>query len=434
MNEMNVKTNESERKEKSTARTVFSKGSELFVIIASLLAAFAFWGYVMSMESPTSERTFSGVEVSISNMEKLNDVNNLSIVSESNNLVVDVILQGKKTVLNKLTSDDIKAYIDVGNITEAGTHSLDVKYLPFPEGTTFVAATSSSMSMKVDTKAEVEVPIVVKYDNCIIPDGYSVGNYVLSVDTIKVEGARADIDKIKEARITISTGTLTKSLSVRDAVPVICDRNGREVVSEYISYDKIFVDVSVPVYLKKEIDLQYKLIHGFYNDDTTTVSLSPSKITVFGDASVVSSVKDNYVICTINEKNTPDKFAVSIVPGMFGNGVEVMNGVDKVDVNIVHKKTVTTMLQIDTPYIKVNNPHGLSYVLPEDGILVSFRCLEDKLAGLDIDNVVALVDLSSVGGFENYTDVAVTFNYSSEISGYAYELGNYTVRVSFNAE
>lgn len=404
---------------------------DILALILCLVVAFMLWGYVMSMESPTSERTFNGVKVSISNMENLNDKHNLSIVSESENLVVDVILQGKKSVLSKLTSDDIKAYIDVGNITEAGTHSLDIKYLPFPEGTTFAGSSSGSMSMKVDKKATIEVPIVVKYENCIIPDGYSVGEYILSVDTVRVEGAKADLDKIKEAIITISAGTLTNTLVAKDRIPMICDKNGKKFESEYISYDVTYVDVKLPVYLQKEIKLGYELVHDLYNGNNADISMSPSVLTVFGEASAVDKLPNEYIIAKIDEKNSPDSFKVGIASDLFGESIEIQSAASEVVITVSHKKTVTTQLMFGVDDIKVNNPHGLTYTLPKDGLIVTFRCSTDKLSYADNDNVMAVVDLSSVGAAEDSTEVIVTFNYSGDISGYMYELGQYTVEVGF---
>lgn len=426
--DINQNTEVSENKNGSEGS---KRRGDVFALILCLVVAFMLWAYVMSMESPTSERTFNGVKVSVSNMDILNETHNLSIVSESENLVVDVILQGKKSVLSKLTSDDIKAYIDVGNITDAGTHSLDIKYLPFPEGTTFAGSSSGSMSMKVDTKTVIDVPIVVKYENCIIPEGYSIGEYILSTDTVRVEGAKADLDKIKQAIINISAGTLTNTLVAKDRIPMICDKNGKKFESEYISYEVVYVDVKLPVYLQKDIKLGYELVHGLYNDNNASISLSPSVLTVFGEASVIEKLPDEYIVAKLDEKNSKDSFEVEVPSDAFGTNVKILSGNGKVSVNVNHKKTTVTQLSFEAEDIKVNNPHGLNYTLPEEGLLVTFRCMTDKLSLADKENVTVVLDLSSVGAAENTTNVIVTFNYSSEILGYMYELGQYTVEVGF---
>lgn len=426
--------NENNGKEIEVNSPKHKRKGDILALILCLVIAFILWGYVMSMESPTSERTFNGVKVSVSNMESLNEKNNLSIVSENQNLVVDVILQGKKTVLSKLTSDDIKAYIDVGNITEAGTHSLDIKYLPFPEGTTFVGASSGSMSMRVDKKSSVEVPIVVKYENCVIPTGYSVGEYVLDVDAVTVEGAKSDLDKIKEAIITIPSGTLTESIKVVDAIPVICDKNGKEFKSEYINYEVTYVSVELPVYLQKDIYLDYELVHNLYNESNTTITVSPSKLTIFGEASVIKDISDRYIVGKIDEKKSPDISRFKVSPTAFGEDVKILSTKTDIEITVSHKKTTTTQLHFIPEDIKVNNPHGLSYTLPENGLNVTFRCSSDKLSMFDTDSITPIVDLSSVGAAENKTNVIVTFNYSSSVSGYIYELGQYTIEVGFDRD
>ena len=81
--------------------------------------------------------------------------------------------------------------------------------------------------------------------------------------------------------------------------------------------------------------------------------------------------------------------------------------------------------------IKVNNPHNLKYHLPDDGLVVTFRCANNKLGYANVENIMAFIDLSSVGAAESSTLVSVTFSYTDLISGNIYEIGNHTVEVEF---
>ncbi len=404
--------------------------TNILVLVLSVLVAVFLWVYVMSVDAPNSERTIYGVKVSVNNIEKLNQQSGLSIVSENANIYIDVVLQGKKSVLGKLTPEDIKAYVDASTITEAGTHSLEIKYMPFPGGTTFISASSGTVSMVIDSTATVEIPINVKFANCIIPTGYSLGDYVLNTEYVSVTGARSDLEKIESATISINTGTLTKSITVRDEVPVLCDKNGKEVVSEYITYKKEYVDVYVPVYLTRELTVKVNYLHGLYNDKNTTLTLSPSKVTVKGDASAVEALGDSIVVGTINEKSNVNSFTFEITKKMLGDGVSLEASSPLVFASVAHNGVETTEFLVDKENFKVNNPYNLEYSIDQDGVVIKFRCSTEQLIYCNEENVKVYLDLSGIRNGEEKARVKLSIHFEGELKG-SYELASYYVDVSF---
>lgn len=404
--------------------------TNIFTLVLSVIVAVFLWVYVMSVDAPNSKQTFYGVRVAVNNLEKLNSASGLSVVSENENIVIDVVLQGKKSVLGKLTSEDIKAYVDAGTITEAGTHDLEIKYMPFPGGATFVSASSGSVSLVVDSTSSVQVPIEVKFKDCVIPTGYTVGECVLNTSYVKVTGAKSDIDRIKNAVITISAGTLNKSITVMDMVPVLCDVSGNEIAGEYVQYEKEYVDVYVPVYLKKDIKIVVGYQYGLFNEKNTSVLLSPSKVTVYGDAEKVAAIGDSLFVGKINEKTAKNVFYFDITKSMLGEGVSVVTGTSKVIATVTHTGLEVTDFLVEAENFMVNNPHNVSYNIKQDGVVIKLRCPTDKMAYLTKENVEVVLDLSNVGGTGGSFTVPLTVVFKGELKGVAYELTSYTVEIT----
>ncbi len=418
--------NENGKPEKTGAKKFTSN---FFTFVLSLMVAVVVWLYVMSIDAPNSEQTFYGVNVSVNNLDKLDELAGLSVVSENSDIHVDVVLQGKKSVLSKLSAEDIKAYVDVSSLTEAGTHSLEIKYMPFPGGTTFVSASSGTVSMVVDSTIDAEIPIKVKFEDCILPDGYSMGSCILNTEWITVTGAKSDIEKIDSAVITVSTGTLVGSVTVMDKVPVLCDKSGKEISSQYVSYEKAYVDVYVPVYLEKELQLKVDFVHGLYNDKNTAVTLSPSKIKVKGDAAKVAELGDTLTVGRINEKTTSNIFFFDITSTMLGEGVELLTG-SKITATVAHNGVETTELLVEAENFTVNNPHKIDYKIAQDGVVIKLRCPTGKLGDVNTDNVQVVLDLSNMGGTDSTFTANLTVIFKGELEGLAYELSSYTVDVT----
>lgn len=419
--------NKEEKKEKSTASKFTTN---VLIFILSLILAVFVWVYVMSVDAPNSEQTFYGVNVSVNNLDRLNETMGLSVVSEDSGIQIDVVLQGKRSVLSKLTAEDIKAYVDVGALTEAGTHSLDIKYMPFPGGTTFVRASSGTVSMVVDSTIEEQIPVKVKFENCILPDGYSMGESIINTEFVKVTGAKSDIEKIESAVITVSTGTLTGSVTVMDKIPVLCDKSGKEISSRYINYEKTYVDVYVPVYLEKELQVKVDFVHGLYNDKNTTVTVSPAKIKVKGEAAKVEKLGDSITVGSINEKTTGNVFTFDIVQSMLGEGVELLNGSKRVIATVAHNGVETTEFLMEAEDFTVNNPHKIGYTLAQDGIVIKLRCPTGKLGDVNSENVQVVLDLSNLGGQGDTFTANLKIIFKGELEGLAYELSTYTVDVT----
>ena len=351
------------------------------------------------------------------------------MVSESSDIHIDVVLQGKKSVLSKLTPDDIKAYVDVSVLTEAGTHALEIKYMPFPGGTTFVSASSGTVSMVVDSTIEAKIPIKVKFEDCIIPDGYSTGECILNTEWVEVTGAKSDIEKIDSAVITINTGTLTGSVTAMDKVPVLCDKSGKEIVSQYVNYEKAYVDVYVPVYLEKELQLNVGFVHGLYNDKNTTITLAPSKIKVKGDAAKVAELGDSLTIGKIDEKTQSNIFFFDI-SHLIGEGIELMSGNSKITATVAHNGVETTEFLVEAENFIVNNPHKINYDIAQDGVVIKLRCPTGKLSSINNNTVQVVLDLSNLGGQGDTFTANLTVLFKGELEGLAYELSSYTVNVS----
>ncbi len=403
--------------------------TNVFTFVLSLVVAVFLWVYVMSVDAPNSEQTFYGVKVSVNNIERLNQESGLSVVSENENIYIDVVLQGKKSVLGKLSPDDIKAYVDVSAITEAGTHSLEIKYMPFPGGATFVSASSGTVSMVADITTTVNIPISVKFENSIIPVGYSVGDIVLNTEHVTVTGARTDVEKIAEAVIILNTGTLTRSVTVKDVLPVLCDKSGDEVRSEYVSYNREYVDVYVPIYLEKEIKIKVGYQHGYFNEKNTSVILSPSKILVRGDAEKVEALGDSITVGNINEKTNSNSFVFDITKSMLGDGVTVVTGTSKVIATVSYTGIEVMDFLVESENFKVNNPHKINYSLVQDGVVIKLRCPTGKLGYVNNENVEVLLDLSNLGSTENTVSAKLVITFKGELAGVAYELSAYSVDV-----
>lgn len=176
MNENNssgvIRTAHGEKADVSSARP--SKLSHNYLAkILCIVAAFVLWLYVMQVESPEFEHVVESVPVSLENASVLRDESGLSVYAGSGNKI-NVTVAGKKSIVTKLTADDISAYIDLSKVKDAGRHSLEVS-VELPEDVTLVEDSLPNVTVYVDEKESISLPVSEKLVNFVLESPYEFG-------------------------------------------------------------------------------------------------------------------------------------------------------------------------------------------------------------------------------------------------------------------
>lgn len=416
--ELEKKKNGSEKK---------TRKYNLLIYILSLLLAIILWFFVMSVEAPSSESTFKGIEVVLENVTELQSSKNLSVVTGSGN-TLDITLRGKKSALNKIKPGDIRAYVDLSSIKEAGTYELTVDY-ELPSGTEFISASLSTISVYVDTTTAQMVPVKVYLADYILEAGHEIGTPVPAITQILVQGSRSVIEKITEARVTLSSlGKISESFEANEVI-VLCDENGNEVNSRFISVPRTTVNVSVPVYITKAIPLTVSYKYGYFTDQNVNVSVNPATITIKGDSASVSAV-NSIEIATLDEKSIDKDMTINYTVTLPAN-VICENFDRSATVTVKHIGTLTKDVVVNKLKV-VNAPADIEYSFAEPTIKVSTRCASDRSSQVNMDTVVAEIDFSSIGSQRGTLTLPATINFIGEAYGAAYELGTYSVTVNIS--
>jgi len=135
--------------EYSEAEAKKQKRSSVAVKILCIFVAFCMWIYVMSVESPEFEQTFSHIAVELVGTEELVD-KGLAIYNGYGTMI-DVTLSGKKSVVSKLTEKDIVATVNVGNITDQSNRYVCRISVDVPAGCKLVGMSQDTISQTNST-------------------------------------------------------------------------------------------------------------------------------------------------------------------------------------------------------------------------------------------------------------------------------------------
>ena len=406
--------------------------SKILSIVLSALVAVGLWLYVVTVESPGSEKTYYNIPVVLQN-ENILEERGLMITSELPK--VSLTLSGTRTDLNKLDENNINILVNAASIEAVGTHQLSFT-VSYPGSVssgdiTRVGQSISMITVSVEKRSVKNVDVVMEYAGSV-KDGYIADkeNILLDYDTIKVSGPESVVSQITQAKIKLDITDRTSTLMGAYSYE-LCDQNGNPVDAKLVTTNVEKVNVTLKIQQWKELPLKVKpLFSGGLNAQNTQIKISPSTILVAGN-----DVKDlNEILLEVDFAKLLKTMAAEMdgSTGMAGDqtlylpielpdGVTNKTSVTEAEVKITFTNVKIKKLQISKFDVR-NIPEGMNHSIAALDIVVAGPAAQvDRITANDITATVDFSNTQSSAGM-----FPVTVEVGSAFSGVGVA-GTYTV-------
>ena len=409
----------------SYVNTQKTNRSNIIALVICALASVCIWFYVMSVDSPIYEETFSSVPVELKMGSGENANTDYSAISGTGN-VIEVTLKGRKTILNALKAEEIEAFVDVSNVDSAGRASYDVMVEP-PSGTVIVDYYPKEISVYIDRRVTKQIPIRVELADYTYPEDYIL-DIQPSVEAVTVTGPETELELIEDARVVISPGPITGS-SVNAGSIQLVKSDGTDV-SRYVTSDVTNVNVNIVVYVEKDIPLTIGYVHGYYNDDTVSIKINPEAIPIKGTKELLDQMTE-ILVATIDETQIQGD-GVYYYNLTLPEGVEVLEEYERVAVTINHASNYAQRTIEVTDIRAENVPSGKTVDILAEAIQVQLRGEVNKLYEITAEDVYLVVDMQNMTQVTGNVYATATALVKEGNSSELYPIGSYVVPVSIS--
>lgn len=252
--------------------------------VLSLVLAFLLWLTVINIEDPQVSTTIRGITV-----EKLNES---AITSKKWSIqyvegdIVDVKVKGKRSQVYKLSANNIKAYVDMKNISVTG--AVDIQ-LDLPNEVELVSKMPSSVSVQLESiiKKQFEIQYE-KYGK--VKAGYVDLSPIILPRTIELEAAESTIYKIDKVVVPVDVTGISSEITIA-VTPRIYDYSGNELTG--IRSDITQTQVRVPVEKSKILPINFtplgEVAEGFSYQG---FSLSETSVIVRGKEDLINALQE----------------------------------------------------------------------------------------------------------------------------------------------
>jgi len=399
--------------------------------IVCVFVAFVMWIYVMMVESPEYEETFSYVTVELVNADRLIEAKELAIYNGYGTMI-DITLSGKKSVLSKLSPADIVASADVSTITgEGGRYNCKIT-VDVPSGCQVVSMSQETVSVYVDKSEQINMPLGEIRENTNLPEGAFTGTIEYPVDMVTITGPSIITARVDRAVAKLDLSGIRKTANITADI-ILYDKDGNRINSPYLDYYPKQVSVTVPVQKTVTVNIDILFKHGFLGYNNTSVAVSPATVEVTGDVDVIN--KGNLIASIVLDEKTDfekfrcqEKFMLDAVDG-------VTLSVSEVEVTAIIDSSIISTRDITVPANNIMDTGarpGVEYTYERQATPIVLMGPPAALAAIDPEDITLVLDMSPYSesnGSSSKVNAKIVID--SDVADEVIEIGVYPIKVVF---
>lgn len=389
--------------------------SKVILLLIALVVAFSLWLYVITVVSPDSEISINHVSVQSQGEKLLLEQSNLMVVTDMSDLEVDLVLNGNRTDLIKLSRSNITITVDVSKIDRPGEHEVTYDItLPgdIPSNAVSVQTRDPDrLTLVVENRVRnPEVPFKLVYDKAQLPGNYTMKESAMEYpEFITVSGPESLMKTVAYAEAKLDLENRQESY-IEETIPyVLYDKEGEEIESELLTHDGTVL-VTAPINYTKELPLKLQLKAGggatekdalvrFFvpngdetqeqDEEITGITVSGSKPILDGESTLTLASID---LATVRDGDKLT-FILEELPLLKEEGVNNESGITEIYAIITF------------PQLKEREFDSM--IISAEGVGESLQAnLAQKRISITVRGQAELIDALSVGDITVYVDLA----------------------------
>ncbi len=384
--------------------------------ILAIVFAIILWLVVVNIDDPIKTQNFNGIEVQILNAQELESKGQCYEVLDNTD-VVNVSVVGRRSVVEKITKDNITATADISNLSSVNSGTI-VASVNKSANDVEVKVSEPTIRFNIEPLTKITKRLTVDVEGNPA-DGYVLAGRTLGVTQVEISGPKSIIDSIDTAKASINVDNATSTVSASSQI-FLYDKAGKKVSSSRLELSNSGVSITQEIQYSKIVEINYQFsgepeegyaLTGDIKADRTVVTIRGRKsqldginsINVRGEDLSVEGERTNKTV----EINLNDylPFGVEIAEEKF-------NG--KISVTAVIRRETHLDLEVNTVRIqKKGLATGKNLEIIDDGTYVHDSVLKVRLTGLatalnevDEDAIPVILDLDAYMSENNLKEMA----------------------------
>ena len=370
--------------------------------ILSIVGALALWLIVVNVDDPVVSKTYSGIQVEVLNTDAITEDGKTYEIIENSD-VISVTVMAKRSVIEDMSKDYIKATADINNITFADTVPIEVHSTRYSDRLQSITARSRSLKLKVENRLEKQVEIVAVAKG-VPAEGYVMGKIKPDEEYVTVSGPESVVSLITQARTSIDITGAAGNVEKRASL-VFYDADGAVITDKMLNSSFSGVDIEVDIYETKEIPIKAtatgQAAEGYAA--TGDVICDPASVLIagkgtrFDDCAYIEIPSEALSVAGSSENLSKSVDITEYLPWGIIFADPAFDG--KVNVTIMVGPVGVRELKIPQTNITVSNVPADQVAIPVNGestVSIQVKGLESVLEALDASSITGVIDATKL--------------------------------------
>lgn len=386
-------------------------GNNLKDKIIACLCAILVWFTVINFLDPITTRRFQDITVQTINQDILAETDKTFDIIQGQN--VQVILKGRRSTLDSLNAEQIKASADFNNMSITYAIPIDIQ-LPeeYSDSVQLAYIQCDNMRIELDDIAEVILGVEVNQVGNV-KNGKYINGIKLDKTQIKVSGPSKLIQTIDRAVLDINVEGADENFQIT-STPKVYDRNGQIIQADRVEIDSEKIKQSVQIVDTKEISLNVSLVNKSDDIRIDEYNLSSNTIKVAGSEEYLKELKELNievdVTSTLQKAEQSKVVEVIDLDNYVDSNIQIYSD-SKINIQMQVQKMVTKCFEIQGESLNIiNKDNKYRYEIAPKTLEIALKGYKDKLEQVNIGDIKISIDVKDYGQGDYMEQVAVTLD------------------------
>lgn len=415
-----------------------------FVLIFSFAVALISW-FVLAAGNTEKSLQISDVPINVK-LSHAAEEDGLRVFKMSYNSA-DLEISGSNLITSKLSADDFEVSVNLnptstkltGNTLQKITVPVRAEKKSAISDYSVVSISPEEITLEYDRYKEATFAIEKDEIKYSADSGYYPGTPVVSAESVTVKGPESSVNKISRVAISYTVSNPLKADASFSCPIRLYDQNNQEITdtgSLYLEMDVDTVDVTIPILVKKTVQIVASTVHQPKGFADSRIVIEPASIDIAGSAEVLSGISEiqldtpiDFAELDISQKNsfTLDIPLPSGVKNISAVGESVVSQAT-VSVNLNGYKSATVAVPADNFQI-ANSPADKNVTLSTQSLQVTLIGSDAQVSKLTGDSISVQLDLTNFADRTGSVEVPATIAITGAGSDSCWALGKYRVTV-----
>lgn len=375
---------------------------KIIVQIVSLFISIGLWLYVTNTENPIRTVEVSKVPVQLLNANDLSKQGMALVPNQS--IYVDLKVEGYSQDVYKLNKDNFSIKIDLAEYAlKLGDNSIPITIVDTPSNVTVKNTSNLVVTVKIEEIIEKDFNVESRID-VAAKANYYVAQPQINPETVTVSGPKSLVSQVKGVVVLGQEDNVFEDIVKNYEVVAIGD-SGDTVEGVKLSTER--VQVIIKVNPGKSVPIKVGTIgNAGYNINIASMELSQNYVEITGPQYILDSISEIYTEAIDLSRITKNSnMEVALI---FPDGIEkasisyVTVSIEVEEVKESKENEVTREFEVE--YTTSGLASDFNMTASSNKVKIVLKGSKSKLDSINIENIVASIDLSSITDAGQYTE------------------------------